>query len=215
MTHSEFIKAIGTAARSYYDEYQILPSLTIAQAICESNWNKSSLSAKYFNFFGMKWNSKCGCEYVTLPTKEWTGSEYITIDAKFRKYPDIASGIKGYYEFLQMKRYRNLRGVTDPEEACKLIAADGWATSPTYAKILYNIIKNNNLTVWDGAGEPKEDIQEPKENIYVVKPGDTLWRIALQHLGSGSNWRLIFDYNDLTSTTIYPGQKLKLPGKGV
>lgn len=211
MTHSEFIEAIGNAARSYYDKYQILPSLTIAQAICESNWGKSSLSAKYFNFFGMKWNSKCGCEYVTLPTKEWTGSEYITINAKFRKYPDFSSGIKGYYDFLQMKRYQNLRGVKDAEEACKLIAADGWASGPKYAITLMNYIRNNDLTKWDS----KENLQEPEENIYIVKPGDTLWRIALQHLGSGSNWRMIFDYNGLTSTTIYPGQKLKLPGKGV
>lgn len=214
MTHSEFIEAIGNAARSYYDQYQILPSLTIAQAICESNWGKSTLSAKYFNFFGMKWNSKCGCEYVTLPTMEWTGSEYITIDAKFRKYPDIASGIKGYYEFLQMKRYQNLRGVKDSEEACRLIAADGWASSPTYAKTLMKIIEDNHLRAWDLTSN-EDNLQKPEDNIYIVKPGDTLWRIALQHLGNGSNWRIIFDYNDLTSTTIYPGQKLKLPGKGV
>ena len=35
-----FIEKVGNAARIYYPEYKILPSLVIAQAIKESGWNK-------------------------------------------------------------------------------------------------------------------------------------------------------------------------------
>ena len=35
---ADFIKMIGDAAVSYYKDFRILPSLTIAQAILESNW---------------------------------------------------------------------------------------------------------------------------------------------------------------------------------
>jgi flagellum-specific peptidoglycan hydrolase FlgJ len=54
MTNKEFIETIGRAAVAEYERFKILPSLTIAQAILESNWGKSLLSQRAFNFFGMK-----------------------------------------------------------------------------------------------------------------------------------------------------------------
>ena len=52
----DFIEQIASSCIKYKD-YGILPSLTIAQACCESNFGTCSLSP-HFNFFGMKWNSK-------------------------------------------------------------------------------------------------------------------------------------------------------------
>ena len=46
MTNKEFIETIGRAAVAEYERFKILPSLTIAQAILESNWGKSLLSQK-------------------------------------------------------------------------------------------------------------------------------------------------------------------------
>lgn len=153
MTESQktFIEQIGTAARKHYPQYKILPSLTIAQAIKESGWNKSQLSSKYFNFFGMKWNTKCGTDYVEMNTKEYKNGQYVTVKAKFRKYSSFEEGIKGYYDFMySYKRYANLIGETDPETACRKIQADGWATSPTYASSLYkDYIIKYGLTAWD------------------------------------------------------------------
>ena len=127
MTNKEFIEKIGSAAVSYYKEFQILPSLTIAQAIIESNWGKSGLSRDCHNYFGMKWKEGCGCDYKEYKTKEQNrDGSYITITARFRKYPTLEEGIRGYYQFLQYKRYQNLRGVTDYEKACDLIRLDGW-----------------------------------------------------------------------------------------
>lgn len=47
--------------------------------------------------------------------------------------------------------------------------------------------------------------------IYTVKKGDSLWAIAASQLGNGSRWPEIQKLNGLTSTTIYTGQKLKIP----
>lgn len=111
---ADFIEMIGNAAVSYYRDYGILPSLTIAQAILESNWGRSGLSRDCYNFFGMKWSKGCGCDYKEYKTKEQKkDGSYITITAKFRKYNSVSEGIKGYYDFLQYRRYQNLRGVTD------------------------------------------------------------------------------------------------------
>ena len=147
---ADFIKMIGDAAVSYYKDYGILPSLTIAQAILESNWGRSGLSRDCYNFFGMKWSKGCGCDYKEYKTKEQKkDGSYVTITAKFRKYNSVSEGIKGYYEFLQYRRYQNLRGVTDYNKACDLIRQDGWATSLSYAHNLKNYIKQYDLDDYD------------------------------------------------------------------
>ena len=146
----DFIEMIGEAALQYYPQYKILPSLTIAQAIMESNWGKSNLSKDCFNYFGMKWNSKCSCDYKEYSTKEQSADDsYVTIKAKFRKYASVEAGIRGYYEFLQYPRYANLKGVTDSDMACDLIRQDGWATSLKYATNLKKYILTYGLLEWD------------------------------------------------------------------
>ena len=159
----KFINDIGTAARSYYDKYKILPSLVIAMAIKESGWGNSQLASKHHNYFGMKWTTKCGTQYVEYNTKEYdkTAGKYITVKAKFRSFPTVEEGIKGFYDFISgYKRYANLIGETDPMKACQKIQADGWATSPTYAVSLYNdYIVKYNLTRFDGSGDVVEFVK--------------------------------------------------------
>lgn len=98
----------------------------------------------------MKWRAGCGCAYKEYNTKEQKkDGSYITIRAKFRRYNSVAEGIKGYYDFLNYKRYQNLKGVTDYRIACDLIAKDGWATSLTYASSLKKYVEYYGLLEWD------------------------------------------------------------------
>lgn len=150
MDNKEFISKIGKAAIEYYPTYKILPSLTIAQAILESAWGKSGLAVDCHNYFGMKWVSGCGCDFKEYNTKEQrSNGTYYTISAKFRKYPSLEAGIKGYYDFLQYPRYKNLKGVTDYKEACNLIRQDGWATSLSYSQNLIKLIEDYKLNEYD------------------------------------------------------------------
>jgi LysM repeat protein len=52
-----------------------------------------------------------------------------------------------------------------------------------------------------------------REHVYVVRPGDTLWSIA-SRTGSGDVregvWQ-IEQGNHLTSATLYPGERLRVP----
>lgn len=165
----KFINDVGTAARKYYDKYQILPSLVVAMAIKESAWGNSQLASVHHNYFGMKWTTKCGTKYVEYNTKEYdkTAGKYITVKAKFRSFDTIEEGIKGFYDFISgYKRYANLKGETNPVTACQKIQADGWATAPTYAASLYNdYIVKYNLTRFDGSGE---DVEFVKGVIYTT-----------------------------------------------
>ena len=48
------------------------------------------------------------------------------------------------------------------------------------------------------------------ENVYTVKRGDSLWKIAARYLGQGSRYGEIKKANRLQSNTIYPGQRLRI-----
>lgn len=52
------------------------------------------------------------------------------------------------------------------------------------------------------------------EKTYTVVDGDTLWDIAKDHLGNGSDWQRIFEFNKTTikdPNSIDIGQIIKLP----
>ena len=142
MTNKEFIDMIGKAAVAEYEQFKILPSLTIAQAILESNWGRSMLSQKAYNYFGMKAGSGWkGATYSSKTQEQTPAGQAFTINADFSAYPDVQAGIRGYYVFLQYPRYANLKGVTDYKEACRLIKADGWATDVKYTDKLVSLIE--------------------------------------------------------------------------
>lgn len=165
MTHKEFIEVIAKYVIKYANDYGIkVHSPIIAQAILESGWGGSSLASKYNNFFGLKCGSSWKGKSVNMATKEEYNVGTLTdIRANFRVFDSIEDGVKGYFEFINYSRYSNLKGVTNPEEYCRLIKADGYATSSTYVTNLMRVIRDNNLTRFDGTQENVE-----KENEDMV-----------------------------------------------
>lgn len=165
MTHKEFIEVIAKYVIKYANDYGIkVHSPIIAQAILESGWGDSTLASKYNNFFGLKCGGSWKGKSVNMATKEeYTVGTLTDIRANFRVYDSIEDGVKGYFEFIGYSRYSNLKGVTNPEEYCRLIKADGYATSSTYVTNLMRVIRDNNLTRFDGTQENVE-----KENEDMV-----------------------------------------------
>lgn len=165
MTHKEFIEVIAKYVIKYANDYGIkVHSPIIAQAILESGWGGSTLASKYNNFFGLKCGGSWKGKSVNMATKEEYSVGTLTdIRANFRVFDSIEDGVKGYFEFINYSRYSNLKGVTNPEEYCRLIKADGYATSSTYVTNLMRVIKDNNLTRFDGTQENVE-----KENEDMV-----------------------------------------------
>lgn len=126
------------------------PSAIIAQAACESAWGASQLSAKYYNFFGMKCGSSYKGKSVNMKTKEeYTVGTLTTIRDNFRAYDNIAQGIAGYFEFIQMSRYQNLKAATSYRDYITRLKVSGWATSSTYINTLINIVEANDLDEYD------------------------------------------------------------------
>ena len=53
--------------------------------------------------------------------------------------------------------------------------------------------------------------QKSEYTLYTIKNGDSLWNIALRHLGAGIRYKEIMQLNGLKSTVIYAGKQLKIP----
>ena len=126
-----------------------LCSPIIAQAIIESGADTSLLAYKFHNYFGMKCGSSWKGTSVNLKTKEEYNSKLVNIRDNFRTYPDMISGVKGYFDFINTKRYANLKTAETPEEYLKRIKEDGYATSSRYVQTNMDCVKKYDLEKWD------------------------------------------------------------------
>ena len=124
-------------------------SAIIAQACIESGYNTSLLSLKYHNYFGMKCGSAWKGPSVNLATKEEYNSQLVSIRDNFRCYPDMISGVKGYFDFISTSRYSNLLEATTAKEYLELIKKDGYATSSSYVNTCMNVVNRYDLTKFD------------------------------------------------------------------
>ncbi|WP_414446869.1 glycoside hydrolase family 73 protein [Burkholderia sp. 22PA0099] len=150
MTPNDFVKAIGPAARELAAATKIPASFTVAQAALESGWATSDLAQKYFNLFGVKADGSWKGAVVWLPTKEYVSGKPVTIQARWRVYPDWLSSIRDRAQFLLVnKRYAGAFSSANGPDFARAVAAAGYATDPDYAKKIVSIITSYKLTALD------------------------------------------------------------------
>ena len=159
-----FIQSIAPfvqkCAREYGYKY---PSAIIAQACIESAYGASTLSAKYHNYFGIKWYKGCGRNAVNLKTnEEYTPGVLTSITAGFMVGSCMEDGVRMYFEFIQRNsRYNNLKQATSSRNYLELIKADGYATSSTYVANTYAVVTKYDLLKYD------TQTVEPKQVSYA------------------------------------------------
>lgn len=166
----KFVDDIAKYVQKYAGSYGIsVHSPIIAQAILESGWGKSRLAADYHNYFGMKCGTKWTGPSVNMTTQEeYTAGTLATIKDNFRVYDNMENGVKGYFEFIQLSRYENLKGIVNPQKYIETIKNDGYATSSTYVDSLMQIIKLYNLTSYDSTESVEgEDIMGSRQAMIA------------------------------------------------
>jgi len=77
----------------------------------------------------------------------------------------------------------------------------------------YSVFSDDGVCIYPiREAAPSEDMPVTGRSYTVVK-GDSLFEIAKKQLGKGSRYTEIVKLNGLKTSTIYPGQVLKLPEK--
>ena len=155
MTQQQFIETIADYVKKYAPMFDIgVCSPIIAQACLESAYG-TSYKAQYNNFFGLKYRR----DRVTCNSGIFNdgGSEQnpdgsyssLSDSTKWYAFENIEMGVLGYFQFISISNYRNLKGVTDPYKYLQNIKEDGYATSLDYVDNVYAVIKKWDLTKYD------------------------------------------------------------------
>lgn len=160
-----FINKIVPGALKAYQTYNILPSLTMAQAILESAWGKSAIGN---NLFGIKVTNSWKGKKQLITTTEYVNGVKTKVKAYFRDYDSIDDSILDHSKILSLARYKPVRQAKDYIEACRQVQKCGYATDPAYATKLINIIRANCLNQYDAIVEAA--VTMPKS---VLKYGST------------------------------------------
>ena len=206
-----FIQSVAPGAIAGWQKYHVLPSITTAQAILESGWGRSTLTTRAHNLFGIK--GSYNGQSVTMPTREVYGGRSVMVNAQFRAYPNNAASIEDHGRFLNVNsRYRNLLGDTNYRSVANKLHQDGYATSPSYASSLINLVQSYNLTQLDNIALSGQNVvttpNSNSNNLYTVQSGDTLSGIAGRF---NTTYQKLAQINHIANPNlIYPGQVLAL-----
>lgn len=177
-------------------KYNIPASITLAQALLESGAGQSTLARESNNHFGIKCHN-------------WAGKKvYHDDDASddcFRVYKSVRDSYEDHSIFLSTsQRYRSLFNLkrTDYVGWAQGLKLAGYATNPSYADRLINIIEAYNLDQYDVARGTYTVLSTGSHQphlanglVYVVtRKGDTVKLIADEF---GLSVNRLLRYNDL------------------
>ncbi|MBC2271697.1 GW domain-containing glycosaminoglycan-binding protein [Listeria welshimeri] len=180
VSQQQFIQSIANDAQDLQKEEKILTSVTLAQAILESNWGKSGLSTSGNNLFGIKGSYEGNS--VSMGTQEFSNGKAFHTQANFRKYPDKKASLVDHAQLFvngvsgNANLYSAVIGETDYKKAAYAIQDAGYATDPVYAEKLISTIKNYNLDKYDQVYDTVISTDKQLAYAEITNPGtEALW----------------------------------------
>lgn len=231
----DYITSYNDLAIKEMKRSKIPASITLAQAMLESDNGNSSLARKSNNHFGIKCHNG------------WNGGKVYHDDDKrnecFRKYNTVYDSYKDHSDFITKgSRYAFLFELdpSDYKSWANGLQRAGYATSKTYANLLIKIIEDNQLYIFDQGGSLANNkmdeynvdsqnvvladvdnfkIYTEKHRVYsknridyiIVKKGDTFQSIT-EELGM-LPWEL-YKYNETENDSkLIEGQILYIQPK--
>ncbi len=185
--------------------YNIPASITLAQGLLESGAGYSRLATQGNNHFGIKCHDWTG---LTMTENDDAPNEC------FRVYGDARESYEDHSVFLSTgRRYASLFSLsrTDYKGWARGLKKAGYATSPTYASALIDIIERYGLARYDKATTFNKYVPRPglatgaaregyhplymnNRNYYVVaRAGDTFKTLSQE---TGVNYIKLANYNE-------------------
>ncbi|ETY74824.1 glycoside hydrolase family 73 protein [Lactiplantibacillus fabifermentans] len=152
-THSGFIKKVAPAAQQMQTKYHVLASITLSQAILESDWGQSANARQNNNLFGVK--ASANQRGKMMLTSEYYDGKYQKVKQRFVVYDSWQASIVGHAKTLangttwDSNHYAAVIAAKNYRTAAKALQAAGYATDPSYAQKLINIIQKYDLQRYD------------------------------------------------------------------
>lgn len=203
-TPEAYIQKYSSAAQDQMRKYGIPASITLAQGILESGSGKSKLAVEANNHFGIKCHDT------------WTGATlHLDDDAPnecFRKYRSVDQSFEDHSLFLKKPRYQELftLEITDYKGWAQGLKKCGYATSPTYAKSLIDLIEKYELTQFDTEQKPSEhsvviNISNNRIKYVTAKKKEILQELSNR---TGISERLLAKYNDIEEGYVFQEKEI-------
>jgi flagellar protein FlgJ len=155
-TPAQFIASSVPGAQQGWREYGVPPSVTIAQAILESGWGRSSLSTTDNNYFGIKCQNGSygtianGCHVYRTQECTKAGTCFDTT-ASFRTYASRAHSFRDHGRFLKVNsRYAGaFVYARDANKFIWKVWKAGYATDPNYYTKITGLMRAYDLYRYD------------------------------------------------------------------
>src|SRR5919199_2041298 len=163
-----FLEAASQAARDSQARTGVPASVSVAQAILESDWGRSDLATEANNYFGIKAmdpTSLAG-SIVWMPTAEYddAGQLYQTVSA-FRAYASMAESMTDHDRLLATApRYAQaMHAASDPRQFARRLGGSGYSTDPAYGDKLIALMDRYTLYQLDALGSTS--VQAPSSSV--------------------------------------------------
>lgn len=145
----KFIDTLLPLARKNHTAYGILPSITLSQAILESNWGESRLSTEYHNYFGIK-SFKKSENRIQLQTQEFYNNQMNQTKDYFRTYRSLEESVAHHGRLLgTAPRYQKITTEKDYTKAAQELYEASYSTDPKYPNKLIELIERYHLDQYD------------------------------------------------------------------
>lgn len=157
-TQQAFINQVAPSAKTLASANDLYASVMIAQAIVESGWGGSTLSkAPNYNLFGIK--GDYNGQSVTMKTQEFIDGKYVTVNAKFRKYPSYKESLGDNVTVLKKTSFSSgnyyysgaWKSNTKSYKDATAYLTGKYATAPNYGATLNSVIETYKLTQYDSS----------------------------------------------------------------
>lgn len=160
-----YIEKYSALAVEEMERTGVPASITLAQGMLESAAGQSLLATKGNNHFGIKCHN------------DWTGKSMRQDDDQrnecFRVYKSVEQSFRDHSDFLRGRdRYKDLfeLEVTDYKGWARGLKKAGYATDPSYANKLIELIEDYNLHRFDRADESGKAKSKSKEKAKLKTP---------------------------------------------
>ena len=159
---AKFINRIAPAAQQIGREYDLYPSIIIAQAALESDWGCSTLGkAPNNNLFGVK--GYFARQTVAQLTTEYDeqGHEFQVV-SNFRQYASEYEALRDYAQTLEAPLYQGVhrQNTKNYREATRALRGR-YATDPEYDRKLNQLIDTYRLTKYDDQANISDEKANP------------------------------------------------------